>query len=327
MTINIAVKCPEGIVLGADSLLTVRVGVATAPSAQVPGAKKLFQMGNAPAGVLLNGATAIKGQTIEDIIAEFSETLGGDTATNFDLEVVANELKDFVTGKFKGNEESRLQLIVGGYSRAKAGLRYGELYTIDWPGGAVDNPYSGDAGFGVVIGGQFDPVYRWLFGFDRTTANNLLTPARGDTPDGSWNEQYALTRDYIFQKVEEAGGMVPQEVRDLPIPPWTVVPPWYVLSTYDLARDMNEKGSNIDYDDMLTSVLKKSRFRYEPIFGFFSLAMAVDFTWHMLLLAYVESNFLLKIPVVGSQLGIGIITRDTGFRQVWKKLPTITEAL
>lgn len=317
MTINVAVKCPEGIVLGADSLISVTRPTTQPPElvAHVSGAKKLFSLGALPAGVLLNGGTMINGETIDDILVQFIEEPIDINPGQFRLRETVEKLASFVTAKIGESAGIALQLIVGGYSRGHPQPRYGELYTIDWPGGQINDPYSGDKSFGVVIGGQLDSVYRWLFGFDLTEIHSINQQF--------WNEQYERTREYIFQAVEAEGGAIPERVKGLPLPPWSSVPPWYALSTYDMAEDLRQRGSTPTYQEMLVKIVKQSRFPYVPMSGFFSLEMAVNFAWHMLLLAYVESNFTLRMPVVGSYLRIAVVTRNEGLKQVWRSVPTL----
>jgi hypothetical protein len=68
-----------------------------------------------------------------------------------------------------------------------------------------------------------------------------------------------------------------------------------------------------------------SRMPYKPAYGFFSLPMAIHFTWHMLQIAYVESNFLLQLPAVGSELEIATVTRRNGFARYYRAEPGVPE--
>ena len=98
MTINVVVKCPLGIVVGADSLVTVvnAQGVV----AQAWRHRKIFPLGGLSAAVLVNGSTVINGQIIEDIIAEFVTERGLNVREAvYDLETVSEWLADFVDDK------------------------------------------------------------------------------------------------------------------------------------------------------------------------------------------------------------------------------------
>jgi len=79
MTINVAVKCPEGVVMGADSLITL-AGDNDSISSMIPYYSKLFQIGhsanpenNYSAGIMLNGDVIVCGKTIEEHVIEFEE--------------------------------------------------------------------------------------------------------------------------------------------------------------------------------------------------------------------------------------------------------------
>lgn len=326
MTINVLVKCPEGIVLGADSLvsLTVRGEESSKKeevAALITDVRKIFQIGRLPVGVLLNGVTAVQGQTVEDILAEYAEKLSPDIKDGpFKLGDVAQGLGQFVQTKFSAESTSSLQLILGGFSRGRTDCRYGEAYTIDWPGGRCQEQYPGDRAFGVILGGHPDPIYRFLFGFDRLAIDRVL---RGDPPgtgNQGWSDVFTQVRDYIVQAIEERSGAVPDSVKEMRPPGMARVLPWRMLSSYDPAKESPPAGDNADavYDAMLRRVVDGGRGRYQVNYGYFSLAMAVNFTWHLLQMAYMESNFTARLPVVGSQLRIAVVTRDEGFRSIWR---------
>ncbi len=239
MTINVAVKCPDGVVLGTDSLVSVMAsdpapGVGTvAPRAFATNYRKLFQIGRLPVGVLLNGQTAIRGQTVEDIIAEFALSTGATREDiTFDLREVTDQLLEFINGKLGNRGRAALQLIVGGYSRGTGGFRYGEIYAITWPEGKVEDPYPGDAEFGAYWGGQVEPIYRFISGFDRVTDLDMVA---------HWKNVYERIRDYVLEEVERSGVAVPESARSLPAPPLSRANPWYMLSEYDIASADSNK--------------------------------------------------------------------------------------
>ena len=321
MTINVAVKCPAGLVLGADSLLSVVIA-GQGPTAFMPYHCKLFQVGKLPVGVLFNGDSRVEAQTIEDLLAEFGDLERA--SDDFALAELIEELRDFVTGKISPQRAPDLQLIVAGFSQRPGSSRYGELFTLTWsagrgtpPQGRIERLYQGDRGqqaFGPYFGGRPDPVYRFMAGFDRFTVLDLIGPR--------WDALYQQTRDYVFKQIEQAGGTVPDSVRDLPAPGYHDVPPWSLISEYDLNREPN---AVIDPREFPTRVTELSWLRYAPDYSFFSLRLAVEFTWHMLLLPYAESSFMNRLPVVGSELQIATITRERGFKLVWRGLPGISQ--
>jgi hypothetical protein len=169
--------------------------------------------------------------------------------------------------------------------------------------------YEGDLEFGAVFGGRPDPIYRFIYGFDRRTSEDLLK---------GWRGLYQQTRDYLFAKLAEEGIDVPENLRDIPAPPVRQVNPWALLSLHDIASEQD-----VPIGELFERITLRSRLAYRPAFGFFSLAMAVNFTWHMLLIAYTESNFLLQLPAVGSDLEIATVTRQRGFERRYRDEPSI----
>jgi hypothetical protein len=82
MTINVVIKCPDGIVMGADSLVTIQHESGDITS-MVPFFAKLFEIKKYSAAAMINGRGSIGGRTLEDIIAEFSESYRGQDPANY----------------------------------------------------------------------------------------------------------------------------------------------------------------------------------------------------------------------------------------------------
>ena len=311
MTINVAVKCPEGIVLGTDGLITLFGRTRQTPVAFASRYKKLFQVAHLPIGVMLNGDVTISGgQTFEDVVAEFGELHAG--VATFDLQVMTGALRNFVLQKVGNRPRPSVQLIVGGYSRGKAGVRYGEVYSITWDedsDGEVESLYATDTDFGYVVGGTPSPIDRFILGYDRTLVDDML---------GRWEGLFHQVRDYVFAELERRGHAVPTTLREIDVPSALEVVPWSLVSDY-----------HIDPDDiptqqtLLTRITTAARWRYEPPFGLFSLPMAINFAWHLLCIAYAESNFTPRLPTVGSELTVATVTRDGKFEVVWCEEPDI----
>jgi hypothetical protein len=312
MTINVAVKCPEGVVLGTDGLITLFGANKQVPVAFASRYKKLFQIGALPVGVMLNGDVAIhRGQTFEDIVAEFGEQ-AGDRA-QFDLRELVGELARFVTDKVGTGPRPNVQLIAGGYSRRKRGVRYGEVYTLTWDEDSdaeIESLYATDTDFGYVVGGAPSPVDRFVLGYDRRTVDDFMA---------RWSDLFHQTRDYIFAELERSGHTVPPDKRDIQEPSVMEVTAWSLLSDYTLDPERLPASR----ESLLTAITKQARWRYRPPFGLFSLPMAINFAWHLLLIAYAESNFTPHLPVVGSELTVATITRDGRFNVVWCEEPNI----
>lgn len=311
MTINVAVKCPEGIVLGTDGLITLFGKTSRTPVAFASRYKKLFRVAGLPIGVMLNGDVTISsGQTFEDIVAEFGERYVG--AVSFDLEAITVALRDFVLQKVGGRPRPSVQLIVGGYSRGKPGVRYGEVYTITWDtdsDGEVESLYATDTDFGYVVGGTPSPIDRFILGYDRVGIEDMLN---------RWEGLFEQTRDYIFAELDRRGHTVPEQYRDVDVPSALEVVPWSLVSDYKLDPDDIPSA-----EALLTNISRTARWRYQPAFGLFSLPMAINFAWHLLCIAYAESNFTPRLPTVGSELTVATVTRDGKFEIVWREEPNI----
>ena len=142
MTINVVIKCPDGIVMGADSLVSLVASDDTISSI-IPYYNKLFPIGNSidstgnfAAGAMLNGAGSIGGRTIEDIIDEFGEEYPKThPVDNYSLQQLATDLGDKIQKLIDTTVEGRnplLEIIIGGYSKGEkaGGKRYGEIYSL-----------------------------------------------------------------------------------------------------------------------------------------------------------------------------------------------------
>lgn len=312
MTINVAVKCPGGLVLGTDSLVSVvrdggGEGEAPRALALVPHHRKLFQLGRLQAGVLLNGDISVRGRRVEDMLTEFANQQRWDP-TSYDLGQVVKALSTHLKARFRGVRAPALQLIVAGYSPAKPQDEYGEIYKLTWPAGTLEQLYAGDQRFGSVYGGDPDPIFRFLYGFDRQTAGALFL---------NWDGLYGQTRDYIIEHLEKGGVAIPDGLKDLPRPHIRSVQPWQLLSDFDLG------DRKLSTEQLFEGITEDSQHEYASAFLYYSLGMAVNFTWHMLMIAYAASNFFLRLPVVGSELRIATITRERGFQRVWEGVPGI----
>ena len=142
MTINVAIKCPDGIVMGSDSLITISSGVVV--SSIIPYYNKLFfrksfeKSNNYMAGAMVNGDSAMGGRNIEDIIYEFVEECRKNilqiiTSLKEITIRLAKKIQYLINRNLKG-QILYLEIIIGGYSLGKKskGKRYGEIYSIFW---------------------------------------------------------------------------------------------------------------------------------------------------------------------------------------------------
>ena len=187
MSLAIAFKSSEGIVLTADSRVTLtgtkKVGeqVETFHS-YYDNATKLFKVnGQKYIGAVTYGTGVILSQgiprTVHSYLPEFESQLAKRGDERIDVNIFASRLGKFFMRKWKEanmpeNSEPMIFLI-GGYNQ---NIPYGKLYQVSIP--ASSDPveiYPNAGDFGIAFGGQRNAVQRLLNGFD----TNLLNSAKG----------------------------------------------------------------------------------------------------------------------------------------------------
>ena len=189
MSLAVAFKGPEGIVLAADSRVTVMLTANPAMGAPITGtpmlmpqyfdhARKLLTVSSQPfVGVVIYGAGAIGQQaprTAHSYIPEFEAHLT-DVCTNgeverLSVERVAEELRIFFLSQWNAagmpnpspDDSQQMVFIVAGFDE---GAAYGSVYQGQIPNSVT--PIEQNANdFGVTYGGQTELVQRLLGGFD-----------------------------------------------------------------------------------------------------------------------------------------------------------------
>ncbi len=190
MSLGIVIKAPEGIVLAAESRLTLTAqDVTTNDKVQVSfdNATKLlaFQQDEKfrSVGVVTYGQAAIGSRTAASFVPEFESQIGD---AELDTEALASRLAEFFSAEWatampKNYAGPDMTFIVGGYD---ANAAYGRVFQIDIPQHATPMELNkGDRSFGITWGGQTDHLDRLIRGFDRrlpeVIAKTLnLTPAK-----------------------------------------------------------------------------------------------------------------------------------------------------
>ncbi|CAN5701646.1 hypothetical protein BH23CHL7_BH23CHL7_18170 [soil metagenome] len=182
MSLGIAFKGPEGIVLAADSRVTLTVQQGPPGSQQVmpayfDNATKLLTFTSQPyIGAVTYGLGAIgttEPRTAHSFLTEFETSIAG--RPRMKVGELARHLSDFFLARFNGVMPSPwsgvdLVFLVGGYDE---GEDYGRLYEIKIPG--VPAPVEQQAStFGITWGGQTEATARLLNGFD----GQLITVAQ-----------------------------------------------------------------------------------------------------------------------------------------------------
>lgn len=177
MSLGIAFKGPEGIVLAADSRVTLIAQFAqpNQPMMQIPStydnATKLLRVrGQDHVGAVTYGAGAIgqtEPRTAHSYIPEFQQQLGD--AARLSVEDFAKQLSDFFLTKWTAagmptTPGQEMVFLVGGYDE---GAPYGRVFEVSIPTKPVPVEQHGGTGtFGMVWGGQREYVDRLIQGYD-----------------------------------------------------------------------------------------------------------------------------------------------------------------
>lgn len=177
MSLGIAFKGPEGIVLAADSrvTLTAQLQQPNQPVTLVPAtydnATKLLRVkGQDYVGAVTYGVGAIgqsEPRTAHSYIPELTQQLQG--VGRLSVQDFAGRLSQFFLDKWNAqkmpvNQGLDMVFLVGGYDE---GAAYGRVFEVHVPSNTTPVEWHGEAGdFGPVWGGQREYADRLLQGFD-----------------------------------------------------------------------------------------------------------------------------------------------------------------
>lgn len=175
MSLGIAFKGPEGIVLAADSRVTIMTQIpgqqVTIPATFDNATKLLKVEGQEHVGVVTYGQGIIGVQeprTAHSFLPEFEKYLGDQGASDplsvqeFSLKLSAFFMKQWgerMPGDYAGSD---MRFLVGGYDK---NATYGRVFEIGIPSAPEPKEWHSDD-FGPVWGGQLEYVNRLIHGFD-----------------------------------------------------------------------------------------------------------------------------------------------------------------
>lgn len=176
MSLGMVIKAPEGIVLSAESRVTLAAQPPAGPPIHVnfDNAIKLFGF-NRPhdyVGVVTYGLAAIGLRTAHSFLPEFEATLQSVRLTIAD---VSMQLSDFYSAQWNISPPPdyvgpQMTFLVAGYDDNQP---YGRVYQFDIPNSP--NPVEHHSGaFGLTWGGQREMVDRLLQGYDSNLPNLLI---------------------------------------------------------------------------------------------------------------------------------------------------------
>jgi hypothetical protein len=310
MTINVAVKCPDGIVIGADGLVTIPGLEPGTMASMVPYFTKLFEIKKYAAGAMINGTGSIGGRTVEDIISEFNENVPESDSSNYSLEEVSRRLGTMINHVIMEYKKPvSLELIVGGYSKGKksTGRRYGEIYSLRWkkvvtPGTFPSKytfhlrpVYNKDRQFGTHYGGQPKIPDRFKYGIDDYHLQEM------------WKRRIPLFKSaekFILNDLKRRGVKISRN--------YSSKPPDR-LQDFDIYSLFSEYEPGGTGSEIIRKVKENMIWKLNTMEGYFSLQTAVNYCSFIMWCAYAENAFTLVLPTVGSEMRIATITREKGF--------------
>ena len=224
MSLGIMIKGSEGVVLAADSRVTLFNQVATPQPNQVviipatfDNATKVLKVAEQEyVGAVTYGLgafmTANGPRTMQSFIPEFEEELKKQKVKRLAVSDLASQLSEFFLRQWNTlvkrspNPGEEINFLVGGYDEGAAYGR-GFLFVIPTQATPVEqNPGPGQ--FGITWGGQHDLVFRMLSGFDMgilpfLAANLNLTPEQTLALKQKMEQTFAAGIPYQFLPLQD----------------------------------------------------------------------------------------------------------------------------
>ncbi len=226
MSLGIMIKGSEGIVLAADSRVTLFNQLPPNPAmanqvvvipANFDNATKLLRvLGQKDVGAVTYGLGAFitpdGPRTMHSFIPEFEEELKGAGVGRLSVGDFAQRLSEFFLNKWNtlvnrpANAGENINFLVGGYDD---GAAYGRGFAFDIPNQPVpveQNPGPGQ--FGITWGGQYDLVCRLLNGFDMELPGLVqstlgLNATQAATVGKAMQERFAAGIPYQFLPLQD----------------------------------------------------------------------------------------------------------------------------
>lgn len=219
MSVGIAFKGPEGIVLAADSRVTItaqRPGPGNTtlllPATYDTATKLLRVAGQDYVAAVTYGLGALGGaepRTAHSFLPEFEEELTNSKAGRLGVEAFAHRI-----GEFYGRQYATLMpagstmdmiFLVGGFDERAA---YGRVFEVKVPGHPDPVEQNPGQQFGPTIGGQTDIIVRMLRGFDQRTVplakdHLKLTAPKADSLESHLKDNLGLPVPFQFLPLQD----------------------------------------------------------------------------------------------------------------------------
>jgi len=333
VTINVVLKCADGLVLAADSLITTWIsdtdsnaavpagGVrGNGPYVMLPFHEKIFPLGELPVCAVINGMVSSPITTVKECIDRFvysKEMSNFVKSDQYQVTDIADALFDVVDEDITPYlAENQLEIILAGFSRSSK-ARFGEIYSLKFPrGNEKFNRILDDKEFGIYSGGDDTPVERFRYGFDR----NLLYYM--------WVKREKLfneVAEYVVGRLRKTPGVVIPDDLKVTAPSIDDFNHWLEYSrALDIFQLLAEKGSyrfngTLASED-IDAILQKSYTRFSFPERLFSLQQGIELCQFLAMCAFAANNYTYKSPQVGSHITIIAVTRHQGVQLIrrWK---------
>lgn len=203
MSLGIVIKSPEGLVLAAESRVTLQIqksGTNEIVYNTFDNATKLFSFASPHnhIGVVTYGQASIGQRTAHSYVPEFEAMLDGRLSSVLDY---ANSISAFYMDQWSRvmpNPYSgpNMTFLVSGFNDNEP---YGRVYLINIPSSPVPVEQTPGAGvFGITWGGQREIVDRLLAGYD-TQIISTIFPILNPSPEQASNIMKALREKHQLQ--------------------------------------------------------------------------------------------------------------------------------
>lgn len=178
MSLGVVIKGPQGIVLAADSRVTLEAQKKGQPPIPVnfDNATKLMSFSGVHrfVGCVTYGAAVIGLRTAHSFVPEFEQRVLATEKASLSVEDYSRKLSAFFMSLWKENMPSdyagpNMTFVVGGYDPQAA---YGKVFLFEIPGQPEPKAqHPSDNDFGMTWGGQLEVASRLIHGFDPAVPN------------------------------------------------------------------------------------------------------------------------------------------------------------
>ena len=253
----------------------------TIPFNQMTHVGKMFSLDPLQMGIMTTGIASIKNRTIKSLIGEFKSKRRSDrrtrsSARDYTVRAVAEELLDFITMYY--NEEYQ-----AGKSKPYLELMIGgynknspfpSIFKILVADWKIEDTFPADNPFGIAFGGQMQEIQRIVFGTDGSNKVKLLIRV------GELFDKYrTILQEFLKERQVSIELPSFQDYKD----------DLYLFQNWDL------DGFDADWGD-------------------FSEQNAIECVNFFVEIMAKSQQFSSRLPTVGGDIHIGLITKDKGFR-------------